>query len=179
MDDVHARLVATLAAEFSDLADVEQATRVLARLLMAVLLCGLIGWERERGDKTAGLRTHILVGLGAAIVVLAPAMSGAGHDSLSRVVQGIVAGVGFLGAGAILKHDNLGQVRGLTTAASIWAAAAIGITVGMGLHATAIAAAVMVMAVLRGLMPVERYINARRRSLRQRRPQPPAEDRRS
>src|SRR3954467_6136360 len=111
----------TVQAEFSDLPDVEGLTRVCVRVLMAVLLGGFIGYDREKNDSAAGLRTHMLVALGAALFVLVPMQSGMEVADVGRVLQGIVAGIGFLGAGAIIKMNEREQIKGLTTAASIWA----------------------------------------------------------
>ena len=131
-------VLATLASEFSDLNDPEQFTQVTLRLLLAAILGGLLGLEREAHGKAAGIRTHMLVAMGSALFVLVPAQMGAEHDAMSRVIQGLVAGIGFLCAGTILKGDSMAQVKGLTTAAGIWLTAAIGITVGMGREATAV-----------------------------------------
>jgi len=103
-----------------------------SRLGLAAVLGGIVGLQRERVHSTAGLRTHMLVCLGAAFFVLAAVEAGASATDVSRVVQGIVAGVGFLGAGAILKIGESGQVHGLTTAASIWLTAAVGTGAGLG-----------------------------------------------
>ena len=129
-----------LAAEFADVADVGEATRLVVRLLVAGLMGAIIGYDRERKASPAGFRTHILVALGAALFVIGPAHSGFSADDVSRVVQGIVAGIGFLGAGAILKQDANLTVKGLTTAASIWLTAAIGIAAGLGQLVTAVVA---------------------------------------
>jgi putative Mg2+ transporter-C (MgtC) family protein len=102
------------------------------RLVLAALLGAVIGFQRERVRSPAGLRTHMLVGMGAAFFVLASVVSGESSADISRVLQGIVAGVGFLGAGTILKVGELGEVHGLTTAASIWLTAAIGSGAGLG-----------------------------------------------
>jgi putative Mg2+ transporter-C (MgtC) family protein len=115
-----------------DLPDGWQLARVSARLVVAVTLGGLLGYERERAGKAAGLRTHMLVALGAAIFVLAPLESGMAVADLSRVIQGIITGIGFLGAGAILKRVRRMEIEGLTTAANIWFTAAIGTAVGSG-----------------------------------------------
>ena len=109
-----------------------QAWRVTLRLLLALALAGLIGYERQRAGKAAGLRTHMLVALGSTLFVLAPLEGGMTIGDAGRVIQGIVAGIGFLGAGAILKRAREDEVSGLTTAASIWFTAAIGTTVGVG-----------------------------------------------
>src|SRR5690606_16038741 len=99
--DVIDIILVTLLNEFSDLTDVEQATRVALRLLLAAVLGGLLGYERETHGKAAGVRTHMLVCTGSALFVLASELSGGGDDAMSRVVQGIVAGIGFLGVGTI------------------------------------------------------------------------------
>lgn len=138
----------TLADEFSDLSDPSQATRIVLRLLLAALLGGVLGLEREHSGKAAGVRTHMLVAMGAALFVLVPQLDGAGDDAMSRVVQGIVAGLGFLCAGTILKSGDLSHVKGLTTAAGIWLTAAIGITVGLGKEATAVLATILALVIL-------------------------------
>lgn len=141
-------IVATLAREFSDLSDVEQATRVVTRLVLAGLLGGVLGFERESQGHAAGIRTHMLVALGAALFVLAPANAGALDDAMSRVIQGVIAGVGFLCAGTILKSDNLTEVKGLTTAAGIWLTAAMGVAVGLGHEVTALLATLLALFIL-------------------------------
>ncbi len=103
-----------------------------ARLVFAAVLGALLGLQRERVHSAAGLRTHILVALGSALIVLSGIQSGFGHDAESRVIQGIVAGIGFLGAGTILKIGDRAEVLGLTTAASIWLTAGVGIAAGLG-----------------------------------------------
>ncbi|TCS38423.1 putative Mg2+ transporter-C (MgtC) family protein [Paucimonas lemoignei] len=124
--------------EFSDLPAVGDFTRVCVRLLMATVLGGIIGYERESSGSAAGFRTHMLVALGAALFVLVPLQAGMESDDISRVVQGVVSGIGFLGAGAIIKHGQGLEVHGLTTAASVWLTCAIGLAAGMGHEATAI-----------------------------------------
>lgn len=138
----------TVAVEFSDIADLQEATVVVMRLGLAVVLGAAIGYERERRGKDAGLRTHMLVTLGATIFILVPATSGMDTADASRVMQGVVSGIGFLGAGAILKQEKGQEVKGLTTAASIWVAAAIGVSIGYGREATAVASTVMALIVL-------------------------------
>lgn len=147
-----AQVLATLQAEFSDLPDAEQATRILLRLLMAALLGGVLGYERERQGKAAGLRTHMLVAMGAALFVLVPQQAGMHVADMSRVIQGIVTGVGFLGAGAIIKRGSEDDVQGLTTAAGVWMTAAIGIACGLGREATAALSTLLALVVL-GLLP--------------------------
>jgi putative Mg2+ transporter-C (MgtC) family protein len=114
------------------LPDLAQLVRVLVRVLVAAALGGLLGFERERAGKAAGLRTHMLVALGAALFVLFPAEAGMGPGDLSRVIQGVATGIGFIGAGTILKKAESEEIQGLTTAASIWLTAAIGMAVGAG-----------------------------------------------
>jgi putative Mg2+ transporter-C (MgtC) family protein len=117
---------------FSDISDATQVTRVCVRLLVAVALGGLLGYEREKRGTSAGLRTHMLVALGSAIFVLVPLEAGITPADLSRVLQGVITGVGFLGAGAIIKLSQEQEIKGLTTAASVWLTAAIGVAAGMG-----------------------------------------------
>ena len=112
--------------------DMAQLGHVLARVLVAAALGGLLGAERERAGKAAGLRTHMLVALGAALFVLFPAEAGMNTSDLSRVIQGVATGIGFIGAGTILKRADSDEIQGLTTAASIWLTAAIGMAVGAG-----------------------------------------------
>ncbi|MDF0729592.1 MgtC/SapB family protein [Pseudomonas entomophila] len=142
-------------AEFTDITDEREVTQVLVRLLMAALLGAVLGFEREHKGKAAGVRTHMLVSMGAALFVLAPGMAGADEQALSRVIQGIVAGIGFLGAGTILKGNgrDTSHVKGLTTAAGLWMTAAIGIAAGMGREATALISTVLALLVLAS-MPV-------------------------
>jgi putative Mg2+ transporter-C (MgtC) family protein len=131
--------------------DRQQLVRVLIRLLAAVLLGAVIGYEREKAGKAAGLRTHILVTLGTSVFVLACSGYGMSSDGLSRVIQGIVTGIGFIGAGSILKIDNERNIQGLTSSAGIWMTAAIGVSVGLGEIGLAIfgtIAAVIVLALL-------------------------------
>lgn len=128
----------TIASEFSDLPDLEKATRVALRLVMAAVLGGLLGYEREYKRKAAGLRTYMLVSVGAALFVLVPLEAGMPLEDVSRVMQGIITGIGFLGAGTILKGHSPQDVQGLTTAAGIWLTAAIGVSAGLGHEATAV-----------------------------------------
>lgn len=141
------RIADTVSAEFSDVPDVEQLTRIVLRLAVAALLGGLVGLEREHKGKAAGVRTHMLVSMGAALFVLAAQQAGISAGDNSRVLQGIVAGVGFLGAGTILKGDAESQVKGLTTAAGIWLTAAVGVSAGLGLETTAVLATALALAI--------------------------------
>lgn len=134
--------------EFSDLPDAAAVVKVVLRLTVAALLGGLLGYEREYKGKAAGMRTHMLVAMGAALFVLVPLQAGIDDSDLSRVIQGVVAGVGFLCAGTILKHQPDQQVHGLTTAAGLWLTAAMGIAAGMGREGTAIVSALFAFVVL-------------------------------
>ncbi|HWT00135.1 MAG TPA: MgtC/SapB family protein [Pyrinomonadaceae bacterium] len=116
----------------SGLPDARQLAHLIIRLVAATLLGALVGLQRERAGKPAGLRTHILVTLGTAVFVMACSGVGMSLDGLSRVIQGIVTGIGFIGAGSILKLNDEREVQGLTTAAGVWMTAAIGVAVGLG-----------------------------------------------
>lgn len=142
----------TLVQEFSDIPDVAQLTRISLRLLLAALLGGMVGYEREIKGKAAGLRTHMLVALGAAFFILVPQQAGASVADLTRVVQGVVVGIGFLGAGTIIKLVELKKAHGLTTAASIWLTAALGLAAGLGRIATAVLGMLITLIIL-ALLP--------------------------
>ena len=109
-----------------------QLVHVIIRLIAAMLLGAVVGIQREHAGKAAGLRTHILVALGTTLFVIASTGSGMSLDGVSRVIQGLATGIGFIGAGAILKLSATREIQGLTTAAGIWMTAAIGVTVGLG-----------------------------------------------
>src|SRR5215213_9628597 len=130
------------------LPDRRQLAFVLIRVIAATLLGALVGLQRERAGKPAGLRTHMLVCLGTAVVVLAGSGAGMSTDGLSRVIQGIVTGIGFVGAGAILKLNEQREIQGLTTAAGLWMTAAIGIAVGLGALGVAILGTLLTVIVL-------------------------------
>ena len=135
--------------------DTQQLIRVIIRILAAVLLGGIIGLEREKAGKDAGLRTHILVTLGTCVFVLACSGFGMSSEGLSRVIQGIVTGIGFIGAGAILKLDHERDIRGLTSSAGIWMTAAIGVAIGLGELGLGILATIATVIVLAFLAKVE------------------------
>jgi putative Mg2+ transporter-C (MgtC) family protein len=142
------QILDTLRAEFSDVPDVAQLTRLVLRLLLAALLGGVLGYEREHKGKAAGIRTHMLVAIGAALFVLVPQQGGMGIADMSRVIHGVVAGIGFLGAGAIIKQQREESVQGLTTAAGVWMTAAIGIACGLGRETTAVISTLLALAIL-------------------------------
>lgn len=144
---------------------------MLLRLVLAVLLSGIIGMEREVLNKSAGFRTHILVGIGACLMMIIslsmpfirmPGDFGAtgSNSDPARIAAQVVSGIGFLGAGAIMSSS--GKVRGLTTAASLWAVAGIGLCVGAGLYVTAIGASVLTFATLSLFARVENRIQKNR-----------------
>jgi putative Mg2+ transporter-C (MgtC) family protein len=149
----------TIRDELSDLNDWPSVIRVLLRLLVAALLGGLLGWQREQAGKSAGLRTHMLVAMGAALIVLVPQQAGMANEPLSRILQGLLAGIGFIGGGAIIHNQRQGngdsknsgdggEVKGLTTAAGLWMTTAIGIAAGLGRELTAVLSTLLTLAVL-------------------------------
>lgn len=139
--------------------DVPQTVRIVLRLTFALLAGGVIGVQREASGKAAGLRTHILVCMGTTLFVIAASEVGMREDAMSRVVQGLVTGIGFLGAGAILKLENSGRIRGLTTAAGIWMTAAIGVAIGLGLLGIAGIGTVFTWIVLALLIKIDERID--------------------
>lgn len=139
---------ATAQAEFSDLGSVADVTQVLMRLGLALILGGILGFERELSRRDAGMRTHMMVAVGAALFVVVPLQAGFSQDNMSRVLQGLVSGIGFLGAGAIIKLSAEREVRGLTTAASLWLSAGVGVAAGLGREATAILSVTIALAIL-------------------------------
>lgn len=142
----------TLKSEFSDIPDISQLTTIVLRLTIAAVLGGILGFEREQQGKAAGVRTHMLVALGSALFVFVPQQMGTQNADLTRVLQGLLAGIGFLGAGSIIKGNGEGQIQGLTTAASVWLTAAIGMAAGLGRESTAILSTLLAYVILT-LMP--------------------------
>jgi putative Mg2+ transporter-C (MgtC) family protein len=135
--------------------DTVEVTRILLRMLVAMAAGAILGYEREQTRKAAGFRTHILVALGAALFVLAPLEAGMPPADVSRIVQGVAAGIGFIGAGAILKLTAEREIKGLTTAASIWMTAAAGIAAGLGRFTLAILATALAFITLSWLTRLE------------------------
>lgn len=127
-----------IVSEFSDFNDVGELVIVVIRLLLAAVLGGLLGLEREQRGKPAGIRTHMLVCMGAALFIFIPEQAGISDSEMSRVIQGVIAGIGFLCAGTIITRKDEQGTSGLTTAAGIWLTAAIGIAVGLGREQTAV-----------------------------------------
>jgi putative Mg2+ transporter-C (MgtC) family protein len=136
----------------------------LIRVFAAVLLGAIVGIEREHAGKPAGLRTHMIVSLGTAVVVLACTEVNMGLDGLSRVIQGIVTGIGFVGAGSILKLSEQREIRGLTTAAGLWMTAAIGIAVGLGALGLAVIGTILTLLVLALEHVIDSRLNTRKKN---------------
>lgn len=134
----------------------------LLRLILSIVLGGIIGLERELHRREAGLRTHILVCMGSTVLIIAAQKIYAGHSGAGtpgdpgRIAAGIITGIGFLGGGAILRaHET---IRGLTTAASIWLVAGLGIVIGQGLYVLAVETTMLAVFVLLILRLVERSL---------------------
>jgi len=127
---------------------------VAGRLLLALGLVAMIGIEREVRDKPAGVRTTALVGVGACLFALIAERLSTDGEAVARVIQGVVTGVGFLGAGTIIKEQF--QIEGLTTAAAVWAAAGLGLACGLGFYHIAVVGTATVFLVLMGLRLLER-----------------------
>jgi putative Mg2+ transporter-C (MgtC) family protein len=138
--------------------------RVSARLLVAAFLGGCIGFERQHEHKAAGLRTHILVAMGSAVFTIAPLVAVMTIADAGRVFQGIAAGIGFIGAGTILKLTERQEIKGLTTAAGLWLTAAIGMATGSGLLWIPILATVIVVVILSALAQFEQWTASRRKN---------------
>jgi putative Mg2+ transporter-C (MgtC) family protein len=126
---------------------------LILRLIAAAVCGAALGWEREAKNKAAGLRTHMLVCLGAATFTTLGTEIGAGNNDPVRVIQGVATGIGFLGAGQIM-HTRRG-IEGLTTAAAIWLAGAVGVACGIGRYPVAVAAVVLGLATLAVVMHLE------------------------
>lgn len=141
--------------------DLHQLALLALRLMLALFLGAVVGLQRELTHKPAGLRTHMLIALGTAVVVVTVQEAHLGGQAVARVIQGLVTGIGFLGGGAILKLTAEHQIHGLTTAAGIWLTAAAGIAAGMGQLVTAVLAVVLALIVLWALAPLERRLGER------------------
>jgi putative Mg2+ transporter-C (MgtC) family protein len=144
--------------------DTQAQLLLLIRLVAAGALSGALGWERESARKPAGLRTHMLVGIASALFTLLAELAvldypgevnGMRADPI-RVIQAVAIGVGFLGSGVIFVAKTGESVLGLTTAASIWATAAIGIAAGLGYYVLAVGATLILLLVLRGMARFDR-----------------------
>jgi putative Mg2+ transporter-C (MgtC) family protein len=140
----------------------------VVRLLLAALLGAVVGADREFHDKPAGLRTHALVSVGAALatvtsLLLAGSSGLLDANAASRVLQGVLAGVGFVGVGVILQRNDSRGVHGLTTAASVWVVASVGVAAGLGQWRLGLATTIIVLLLLVAERPVERIFRARQR----------------
>jgi len=161
----------TIVSEFSDVGDAQQLTQVVQGVVALALLGGVIGFEREFHGKPAGLRTHAIVALASATFMVVSTQFMCFNDVLnhdhvsldpSRVAAQVVSGIGFLGAGSILLRGDV--VRGLTTAASLWSVAAVGLAVGGGLYVAAVAGTAIILFILAGMKPLEqRYFSSRQK----------------
>src|SRR5215470_13344796 len=145
---------------------------IVTRILVAAGLAGLLGLEREYRQKPAGLRTHMLIGIGSALfTILSLSFGQANLGSTDRIAAQILTGIGFLGAGAILRYPR--TIHGLTTAATIWVNAAIGMAVGVGMTSIAVGATLVTLLILVALTPLEAFFQrwAHRRGIKS----PPAQ----
>lgn len=137
------------------LPDKRQLVHFLIRIIAAAVLGAVVGLNREKAGKPAGMRTHILVCLGTTVFILGCSGAGMSSDALSRVIQGIVTGIGFIGAGSILKLNEERDIQGLTTAAGVWMTAAIGVAVGLGTLGVALLSTIFTLIVLALAGPLE------------------------
>jgi putative Mg2+ transporter-C (MgtC) family protein len=156
VDGVWSEIARSLQREFADLPSIGAATQLVSRLVFASLLGATLGYEREVHGKDAGLRTHMLICMGAALFVLVPQQAGIEGEGLARVIEGVIAGVGFIGGGTILKLSEERRVEGLTTAAGIWLTAGIGIAIGLGRETSALVGTVLALIVLAALAAASR-----------------------
>jgi len=131
---------------------------IVARLGAAAVAGMILGINRELKDKPAGVRTHAIVALGAAIIMLLATLPPTDGTSASRALQGVITGIGFLGAGVILRNESAGTVYGLTTAGTIWLAAALGAACGLGYWSVAAVAAAISLLILVLGVPIEKQI---------------------
>jgi putative Mg2+ transporter-C (MgtC) family protein len=135
-----------------------QLMSITLRLFVALVVGGLVGLQRELTHKPAGLRTHMLLSLGTALILISAEQAGMSKSDLSRVVQGLITGVGFLGGGAILKLTAEHEIHGLTTAAGLWVTAAAGAAAGLGRLGLAIVGVALGLFVLAAFVKVEKRL---------------------
>jgi putative Mg2+ transporter-C (MgtC) family protein len=133
------------------------------RILLAVVLGGVVGLERQLSGKPAGLRTNIMICLGSAVFTIISEQMAKPGDSVTRIASQIVTGVGFLGAGAIIRER--GGIHGLTTAATIWLVASIGMACGAGFYSLAVISTIIAIIVLIGLVKLDKYLEQSRAKL--------------
>jgi len=135
-----------------------QLLHISLRLIVALVVGGLVGLQRELTHKPAGLRTHMLLSLGTALVLITAEQAGMSKSDLSRVLQGLVTGVGFLGGGAILKLTAEHEIHGLTTAAGLWVTAAAGAAAGLGRVGLAVVGVCLGLLVLAAFVRLEQRL---------------------
>jgi putative Mg2+ transporter-C (MgtC) family protein len=128
--------------------DATQVERVIFRLTVAAVLGAIVGFERERAGKSAGVRTHMLVALATSLFIVAALEAEMSIPDVSRIIQGLATGIGFIGAGAILKLADEREITGLTTAAGIWMTAAVGVAVGLGRWGSAVISVLLTLLIL-------------------------------
>ena len=142
----------------------DQVVRVALRMFAALIIGTVIGLQRELTHKPAGLRTHLLVALGTALLVVAAVNANMKSADVSRVIQGLITGIGFLGGGTILKLTQEHEIRGLTTAAGIWLTAAASVAAGLGQFADAFIGVFFALIVLTAVGKLERHSTDRNES---------------
>lgn len=144
------------------LPDLEHLMRILGRLTVALIIGAGIGLQRQVAHKAAGLRTHMLVALGTALLLVSASDAGLATADVSRIVQGIITGIGFLGGGAILKLTDQQEIRGLTTAAGIWLTAAASAAAGLGQTVAALIGLIFALIVLVLMGHLDRHLNPKK-----------------
>jgi putative Mg2+ transporter-C (MgtC) family protein len=144
------------------LPDLTHLMRILGRLTVALIIGAGIGLQRQVAHKAAGLRTHMLVALGTALLLVSASDAGLASSDVSRIVQGIITGIGFLGGGAILKLTDQQEIRGLTTAAGIWLTAAASAAAGLGQTVAALIGLVFALIVLVVMGRLDRHLDSRK-----------------
>jgi putative Mg2+ transporter-C (MgtC) family protein len=141
--------------------DAQHMVRIILRLVIALIVGGLVGIQRELTHKPAGLRTHMLLALGIALIIVTAQEAGMSKSDLSRVVQGLVTGIGFLGGGAILKLTAEHEIHGLTTAAGIWLTASASAAAGLGQLPLAVLGVCLGLFVLAAFVKIEKRLGNR------------------
>jgi putative Mg2+ transporter-C (MgtC) family protein len=144
------------------LPDLTHLMRILGRLTVALIIGAGIGLQRQVAHKAAGLRTHMLVALGTALLLVSASDAGLASADVSRIVQGIITGIGFLGGGAILKLTDQQEIRGLTTAAGIWLTAAASAAAGLGQTVAALIGLAFALVVLVVMGRLDRHLNPKK-----------------
>jgi putative Mg2+ transporter-C (MgtC) family protein len=146
----------------SSLPDLTHLMRIVGRLTVALIIGAGIGLQRQLTHKSAGVRTHMLVALGTALLLVSATDAGLATSDVSRIVQGIITGIGFLGGGAILKLTDHQEIRGLTTAAGIWLTAAASAAAGLGQTVAALIGLAFALIVLIVMGKLDRHLNPKK-----------------